>query len=343
MPDVKLEVQAGFQERVHKCKADIAIIGGAMGSGKSFSLILEVMKYVNDPHYRCGIFRKNRATILCPGGLWEELLGVAAQCYLPVKTNRHELKVTFPSGAVVQFGHANHPNFKAHLKGTQYTCVFIDEGDEFEEDVFKFLLARLRSKSQVKPYLRLTTNPTNCWIKGMIKPYLDDDDYPIGKECEKTKYLYYINNKPILKDTKQAFVDECGLPEEDMQYIRTFAFIPGRVDENKKLLRVNPEYVANLKSLAEHERDRYLYGWWGELPRDGLFQITDFHLYSVMPSETDRCIITVDTAMKTGKENDYTVACCWALKGKDFYLIDMLSMKILIKKKIDEGKNENLH
>ena len=70
----RLEVQSGFQEKVHMCTADIAVIGGAMGAGKSYALILEVMKHIKDPHFRCGIFRKNRANILCPGMGWTESL-----------------------------------------------------------------------------------------------------------------------------------------------------------------------------------------------------------------------------------------------------------------------------
>ncbi len=179
-------------------------MGGAMGAGKSYSLILEVMKHINDPHFRCGIFRKSRANILCPGGLWEELLEVTSSRRIPIKTNRHELKMTFPSGAVVQFGHANHPNFKQYLKGTQYTAIFIDEGDEFDEEIFKFLMARLRSKSSVKPYMRITTNPTEGWIKKMIKPFLNEEEYPITSECGKIKYLYFIHNEPIVKPSKDA-------------------------------------------------------------------------------------------------------------------------------------------
>lgn len=328
MPQVhRLEIQRGFQQKVHSCTADIAIMGGAMGAGKSYALILEVMKHIGDPHFRCGIFRKNRANILCPGGLWEEILEVASYCRLRVKTNRHDLKITYPSGAVVQFGHANHPNFKQYLKGTQYTAIFIDEGDEFDEEIFKFLIARLRSKAQVKPYMRITTNPSEGWIKRMIKPYLNEEDYPVTKECGKIKYLYFINNEPVLKDNKEDFIKEHNIPKKDMQYIRTFTFIAGRVDENKKLLENNPDYIANLKTLSDHERDRYLYGWWGELPRDGMFKEEDFSGYTGFPEEPDRCIITCDTAVKAGAHNDYTVATCWAFKDNNLYLIDMLRGK----------------
>ena len=323
----RLEVQKGFQEKIYNCKADIAIVGGAMGAGKSYALILEVMKHIGDPHFRCGIFRKNRANILCLGGLWEELLEVARSCRLRVKTNRHDLKITFPSGAVVHFGHANHPNFKQYLKGTQYTAIFIDEGDEFDEEIFKFLMARLRSKAKIKPYMRITTNPTEGWIKKMIKPYLNEEEYPIASECGKVKYLYFINNEPVLKDSKDDFIRDNGLSKDEIQYIRTFTFIAGRVDENKKMLKNNPDYVANLKTLSEHEKDRYLYGWWGELPRDGMFKEQDFTYYTGFPDRSDRYIMTIDTALKSAAHNDYTVATCWAFKKNKLYLIDMLRGK----------------
>ena len=323
----RLSIQAGFQESVFNCTTDIAVIGGAMGAGKSYALILEVLKHIDDPYFRCGIFRKNRQNILCPGGLWEEILGIANYCRLPVKTNKHELTITFPTGASVQFGHANHPNFKQYLKGTQYTAIFIDEGDEFDEEIFKFLIARLRSKSKVKPYMRITTNPSEGWIKKMIKPYLNEEEYPISELCGKTKYLFFINNEPVLKDSKDDFLKDCGIAKDDVQYIRTFTFIAGRVDENKKLLENNPEYIANLKTLPDHERDRYLYGWWGELPKDGMFQEQDFSIYSGFPERADRYIITIDTALKASSHNDYTVATCWAFKKNKLYLVDMLRGK----------------
>jgi len=323
----RLIVQPGFQEAIFNCQADIAIVGGAMGAGKSYALILEVIKNIEDPNFRCGIFRKNRQNILCPGGLWEEILQVADYCRIPVKTNRHELKITFPSGAVVQFGHANHPNFKQYLKGTQYTAIFIDEGDEFDEEIFKFLIARLRSMAKIKPYMRITTNPSEGWIKRMIKPYLNEEEYPITEKCSKIKYLYFINNEPILKDKKEDFIRDNGLSKEDMQHIRTFTFIAGNVNENKKLLDNNPEYIANLKTLSDHERDRYLYGWWGELPKDGMFKDNDFSIYTGFPDRADRYIICIDTALKASAHNDYTVATCWAFKKNKLFLIDMLRGK----------------
>jgi len=175
--------------------------------------------------------------------------------------------------------------------------------------------------------MRITTNPSEGWIKRMIKPYLNEEEYPISELCGKVKYLYFINNEPILKDKKEEFIKDHDLSEEDMQYVRTFTFIAGSVNENKKLLENNPEYIANLKTLSDHERDRYLYGWWGELPKNGMFKENDFSIYTGFPERADRYIITIDTALKASSHNDYTVATCWAFKKNRLYLIDMLRGK----------------
>lgn len=319
----KLTVQKGFQEQVFNCQADIAVVGGAMGAGKSYALILEMMKHIKDPHFRCGVFRKNRGNLLCSGGLWEELGLVADAMRLKYSTNKHQLVYKFESGASIHMCHGNHPNFKQFLKGTQFTAVFIDEADEFDEEIFKFLIARMRSKSKTKPYMRLTTNPTEGWIKTLIKPFLQEDEYPISKLSGKLHYLYFMGNTPIIKPTKKAFLTECDLKKEDLEDVRTFTFIAGKVTDNKKLLENNPEYLSNLKILPTHERDKYLYGWWGEMPKDGLFKEQNFSSYSGFPESPDRCIITCDTGLAGGERSDFTVASCWALKGNKLYLVDM--------------------
>ncbi len=320
----KLVVQKGFQEQVFNCTADIAVVGGAMGAGKSYALILEMMKHIRDPHFRCGVFRKRRGNLLCAGGLWEELGLVADAMGLKYRTNRHQLVYKFESGAAIHMCHANHPDFKQYLKGTQFTAIFIDEADEFDEDIFKFLIARLRSKSDIKPYMRMTTNPTEGWIKQLIKPFLREDEYPHSDLSGKIQYLYFMGNEPIIKKSKEDFVNECDLKKEDLADVRTFTFIAGKVTDNKKLLDKNPEYLSNLKMLPAHERDKYLYGWWGEMPKEGLFKEQNFGTYMSFPENPDRCIVTCDPAIAGGSQSDFTVACCWALKDKVLYLVDMI-------------------
>lgn len=320
---MELYVQPGFQTKVFRCKAEIAIIGGAMGSGKSYSIILETLKHIEDPNFRCVIFRKHRGNIKTQGGLWDEMSSIVGRMK-NVRLNRSELAIRFPSGASVCFEHINRSNAKQFLKGTQYSAVFIDEGDEFSEDIFQFLFSRMRSQAKIAPYMRITTNPTEGWLKKMVQPFLNDDEYPNEKICGKVKYIYFLDNNPVVRDNKEDFIKEGLLPISEMEYIKTFTFIAGNVNDNVKLLDNNPGYISNLNSLASYEKDRYINGWWGALPKDGLFKQEDFKIFAGWPKETDRHIITVDTALKASSHNDYSVATCWAFKKNHLYLVDML-------------------
>lgn len=94
--------------------------------------------------------------------------------------------------------------------------------------------------AKIKPYMRITTNPSEGWIKRMIKPYLNEEEYPISDLCGKIKYLYFINNEPVLKDKKEDFIKDHDLSEEDMQYIRTFTFIAGALMKIRSFSRTIP-------------------------------------------------------------------------------------------------------
>ena len=68
--------------------ADTAILGGAMGSGKSFISLLYPLKFADDPHFRGVIFRKTTGEITAQGGLWEN----ACEIYTKIYGNSEELR-----------------------------------------------------------------------------------------------------------------------------------------------------------------------------------------------------------------------------------------------------------
>ena len=318
-------LQKGFQKRFFTCQSDIAIGGGSMGAGKTFALIMCVMKHIWDPHYRGAIFRKRRSHIFSSGGLWEEAVKQAAFARVPIKTNLHEMRITYPSGATLQFYHTYHNQreLEEKLQGCQLTTIFIDEASQIDYRAFRFMLGRLRSSSKIQPYVRLTTNPTGGWVKEFVKVFLDEEEYPDLKKCEQKKYLYFIDDVPILRDTKQEIIDEFGIDEMQMKDVKTFQFIPGTVNENKALLQNNPGYLGYLNQLSDYEKNRYLYGCWAERPKDGLFKEGDFSIYTMLPKKVDRAFVVGDTALKAGKNNDYSVFSCWVTSGNGLYLVDI--------------------
>ena len=70
MPEI-IGPQPGPQERFLASPADIVIYGGAAGGGKSYGLLLEALRHVNNSKFGAVIFRRNANQITSEGGLWD--------------------------------------------------------------------------------------------------------------------------------------------------------------------------------------------------------------------------------------------------------------------------------
>ena len=68
---IVLAPQKGPQEMFLATSADICIYGGAAGGGKTFGLLLEPLRYMNNPDYNATIFRRDYTQVTSPGGLWD--------------------------------------------------------------------------------------------------------------------------------------------------------------------------------------------------------------------------------------------------------------------------------
>lgn len=64
---IVLAPQKGPQEMFLATSADICIYGGAAGGGKTFGLLLEPLRYMNNPDYNATIFRRDytQVNVLC--------------------------------------------------------------------------------------------------------------------------------------------------------------------------------------------------------------------------------------------------------------------------------------
>jgi hypothetical protein len=243
-----LKYQPGFQEQAFKSKCFLTILAGGAGSGKTHVCLMKALEHIKDPNYRCGIFRSKRTEIFNPGGLWDELLSMCSTCRITVKTNKHQLRVTFPSGAIIQFRFQKEKAITMHeLRGAEFTRVIIDEADNLAYEIFQFIPSRMRtSKSSVIPQMFITMNPNNKWPMMFAKYFLNEDEIPDPDKCGKTKYFHYINNEPVLLDSKEEFIAKHGVAKEHLEFIQTCTFIPSTVLDNKILLEKNPTYLASL-------------------------------------------------------------------------------------------------
>lgn len=108
-------------------------------------------------------------------------------------------------------------------------------------------------------------------------------------------------------------------------------FIPSRVTDNPALLKADPTYIDRLKASGPPWLVRaWLEGDWNATLEGDLIKAEWLqHFYQELPREDmrGRVLLSVDTAIKAGKDNDYTVIIVAIEAGSHLYLADLVRGK----------------
>lgn len=277
-----LKPQAGKQEMFLSSPADIAIYGGAAGGGKTYALLMENARHMNNGGFGSVIFRRNSTQITNEGGLWDTARSIyTGMGAIMTKSPRPMAK--FPSGAKITFSHLQYDDTVYDYQGAQIPLICFDELTHFSKTQFFYMLSRNRSTCGVRPYVRATCNPdADSWVRKFIDWWIDDDGYPIDERCGVIRYFFQKDNEIIWGDTKEALMDEYGINSAD---IKSVTFISASIYDNQKLLEVNPEYLGSLKALSTVEQGRLLLGNWNIKPSAGLyFKRSQVRIVDTIPS-----------------------------------------------------------
>lgn len=287
-----LAPQKGPQERFLATSADICVYGGAAGGGKTFGILLEPLRHMNNKNFNAVIFRKDYTQVTSPGGLWDsskKIYGFVKGCR-PLKTPKHHW--VFSSGASVNFIQLGSDEECLSWQGSQVTMLGFDELTHFSEYQFFYMLSRNRTDSGVKPYVRATCNPdADSWVAEFIKWWIDPDTgYPIPERSGKIRWMVRLNEVIHWFDTKQEAIDaaiEGGVDyEKAVIMAKSVTFIASTLQDNKILMENDPGYMANLMALALVERERLLYGNWKIKPAAGLmFKRTKVNMLESLPTD----------------------------------------------------------
>lgn len=273
---VHIASQPGPQTDFRNCKADILIFGGQAGGGKSYSLLMEPLKYIGVSDFAAVIFRRTYTQIKAAGGLW----GDSEQLYPWCGGKDVETKLlwTFPSGATVKFAHMQHEKDRRQWDGAQIALIGFDQLESFTEKQFTYLMSRNRSMSRVTPHIRATCNPKpDHWLRDWLDWWIGDDGFPIYSRSGILRYFIMIDGGREWADSAEELIEQFG---KDVKP-RSFTFIPSRVTDNRILMKQNPEYLATLEGLPPAERARLRDGNWdvtetaGEFFEKSWFTIVD--------------------------------------------------------------------
>lgn len=307
--------------------ADIAIGGGSAGSGKTLSLLLDPLRYLNINKFGGVIFRRTYPQITLEGGLLDE----SKEYYPHLGGNLKEASLTWTfKNSKIAFRHIQHEKNLNDYQGAQIPWIGWDELTHFSRRMFFYLLSRNRSTCGVVPCVRGTCNPDpDSFLAQFIKWWIDPDTgYPIEERRGVVRYMTQFENNLIWGNTKKEVAEQIKdlIKEIEVEHlIKSVAFIYGTIFENKELLRVNPQYLSNLMALEEDEKLRLLYGNWkiklaGNMVFDyrSIEDITDLTMKA--PNTSTQRYITCDAA-RLGR--DLCVIKVW--KGWEIVEISILT------------------
>lgn len=218
-------------------RARYTCYGGARGGGKSWAVAAKAAGGAYQwPGIQMLIIRREYDEM-------ENTLIAPILRMLPRGTynyNRNNRVISFANGSQIKFG--NMPGYGAAVEGKyqgqSYDWLFMDEATNFTESEFRGLAATVRGTNDIPRRVYLTCNPGgvgHAWVKRL-----------------------FIDRK--FKDGEN--------PDD-------YVFIRATVDDNKDLMKADPDYVRQLELLPEDKRRAHRYGDWNALAGTYFDEFTD--------------------------------------------------------------------
>lgn len=257
-----IKPQQWYQEKVLSCPADIVIWWWSAWAGKTFSLLLDPMRWFNRTGFRGVIFRRTMPQIKWWWWLWDESLKLYAglRGSKPIESMS---KWSFESWAEIKFSHMEYEKNMLDHQWLQYAFIGFDELTHFTKKQFFYLLTRNRSDCWIKPYIRCTCNPDpDSWVREFIDRWIDEDWYIIKDRDGVIRYFTIDKDNIVRWDSYEEVANKIPhlLKEWDdpKEYIKSFTFIEWDLEDNKILLSIDKSYRANLMAQDESTRKALL-------------------------------------------------------------------------------------
>jgi len=254
------------QEMILNSDAQICIIGGAAGSGKSYLLQMIPLRYIDDGKITIIMFRRTTPQIKGQGGIFDTAFNMYNELDASIKPTfrSNDLTCRFPSGASMKWQHMEYEKDKLNIQGLQYTFIGVDEACQFEWSQLEYMMSRLRSESKYPSRMVMSCNPdSDHKIRELIDWHLDDEGYPIPERDGVVRYFVRREGDFFWGETRQELAERFDIPEEDWEAaILSFTFISATIYDNPPMMKNNPEYKAFLEGLGPVDKAQLLHGNW---------------------------------------------------------------------------------
>lgn len=223
------------------------LYGGAGGGGKSFAMVADPFRYVNNPNFRGLLVRRTNDEL-------RELISTSKRLYLGADKRNQFLERdktwVFPSGATLWMSYLESEDDVLRYQGQAFSWIGFDELTQWQSPyAWNYMRSRLRTTtaSGLKLYQRATTNPGgpgHGWVKKMFV------------DAAPPNTAFWATDP----DTGETLSWPKGHSREGEPLFKR-RFIPATLFDNPYLAD-DGMYEANLLSLPEHQRRQLLYGDW---------------------------------------------------------------------------------
>ena len=276
--NLKIIAQKGCQEKFLATNADITIFGGNRGGGKSWALLMEVLKDVQDKNNNSIILRNEKDDL---SGLIEKSYKLFSQ-FGKYNKSQNDMTWNFDCGGKLKFSYFadSFKDFQIRFQGKEYNYIGIDEITHISYEKFKYLITDNRNAYGIRNRFYGTCNPDpDSWVRKYIGWWIGEDGLAIPERDGVIRYcfmdgddvnnIYWGNTPEEVYGQCQSLIDSLWKDEyakygfnKITMFVKSVTFILGKLEENIALITSDPNYVANLAQQGEEQRARDLEGNW---------------------------------------------------------------------------------
>ena len=245
--DVIFEPNPGPQTEFLASTEQEVLYGGSAGGGKSYSLVADPVRYLNNPNARMLIVRRSTEEL-------RELISVSKQLYpkaVPgIKFMERDKTWVAPSGATLWMSYLDRDDDVMRYQGQAFNWIGFDELTQWPTPYpWNYMRSRLRTTraSGLPLYMRATSNPGGPGHQWVKKTFIDPNT---------PNEAFWATDA----DSGETICWPKGHSREGEPLFKR-RFIPATLFDNPYLAD-DGMYEANLLSLPEHQRRQLLEGDW---------------------------------------------------------------------------------